>query len=251
MKTKRFVDTKLQELKIDFKVGLKGQPDLSDVEGYGLFLPPPYPPKVDFIETQAKEKPQRKNIMINDEDRKSDEEDDDEFEGESTGSDRLKNTDSNGLESNYSYGFGIDEDQIFDFDFGDDDKWERGVIAALRDIFPIARRNIYLMQFIRNFQKLHFAPKLSLLLSRAAKTYLSVNYIKPIESLHKESSAAYTWLPLENILLLVSPLIDKNRGSIKKVRRRDKDEGPKKRTRGRSNITLQYLLSLIINIIKA
>ena len=50
-------------------------------------LPPPYPPKVDFIETQAKKKPQRKNVMINDEDRKSDEEDHDEFEGESTGSD--------------------------------------------------------------------------------------------------------------------------------------------------------------------
>ena len=46
---------------------------------------------------------------------------------------------------------------------------------------------------MRSFKKLHSAPKLSLLLSRAAKAYSSDNYKKAIESLYRESPTAYTW----------------------------------------------------------
>jgi len=56
---------------------------------------------------------------------------------------------------------------------------------------------------MRNFKKLHSAPKLSLLLSRAVKAYSSVNNKKTIECLQKESPANYTWAmeePIEHYL---------------------------------------------------
>ncbi|KAJ8450654.1 hypothetical protein Cgig2_021126 [Carnegiea gigantea] len=68
----------------------------------------------------------------------------------------------------------------------------KGVIAALKDIFSAARRRICLVHFMRNFKKLHAAPKLSLLLSRAAKAYSSDNCKKAIESLYRKSPITYT-----------------------------------------------------------
>ena len=63
--------------------------------------------------------------MVNDEDGESDDEDDDEFEGESIGSEGKEGTESDMLESSDSKEFVLNEDQIFDSNFGDDDKWER------------------------------------------------------------------------------------------------------------------------------
>jgi len=56
-----------------------------------------------------------------------------------------------------------------------------------------------LVHFTRNFKKLHLVPKLSLLMSIAAKAYPFVNYKKAIKSLHKESPIAYTWAMEEPI----------------------------------------------------
>ncbi|KAJ8438945.1 hypothetical protein Cgig2_012840 [Carnegiea gigantea] len=130
-------------------------------------LPTPSSHKADLTEAQVRSDGYGKDVMVSDEDGESD----DEFEGESSGSEGLEGTESDGS----------------------------GVIAALRDIFPVARRRIYLVHFMRNFKKLHSAPKLSLLLSRAAKAYLLVNHKKFIECLQKESPVAYTWTMEEPI----------------------------------------------------
>ncbi|KAJ8434378.1 hypothetical protein Cgig2_014225 [Carnegiea gigantea] len=98
--------------------------------------------------------------MVNDEDGESDDEDDDKFKGESTSSDGLESTESDVLENSHSDEFVINEDQIFDSNPGDDDKWERvyeGRFCELED---------------------------------------NVNYNKAIESLHKESPVACTWAML-------------------------------------------------------
>ncbi|KAJ8431191.1 hypothetical protein Cgig2_010223 [Carnegiea gigantea] len=116
-------------------------------------------------------KPHKKDVMVNDEDGESKDEDDDQFEGKSIGSDGLENIESDGLEKNYSDGFVIDENQIFDSGSGEDDKWER----------------MYEGRF--------WEPE------NDTKAYSSVNYNKAIESLHKESPTAYTWameVPIEH-----------------------------------------------------
>ncbi|KAJ8425588.1 hypothetical protein Cgig2_011791 [Carnegiea gigantea] len=169
--------------------------------------------KVDFLQTQAKAKPHGKDVMVNDEDGESDDEDDDEFEGESIGSEGKEGTESDMLESSDSEEFVIDEDQMFDSNSGDDDKWERvklfddlkakssisvtvGSHSFFKGHFPYSEMRICLVHFMRNFKKLHSTDKLSLLLFRATNAYSSVNCNKAIESLHKESPAAYTW-PME------------------------------------------------------
>jgi len=76
-------------------------------------LPTPSSHKVDLTEAQVRVDGYGKDVMVNDEDGESD----DEFEGKSSGSDGLESTDSDGSV--------IDEDQIFESDPEDDDKWER------------------------------------------------------------------------------------------------------------------------------
>ncbi|KAJ8422000.1 hypothetical protein Cgig2_020464 [Carnegiea gigantea] len=80
-------------------------------------LPTPSSHKADLTEAQIRPDGYWKDVMVNDEDGESDDEDDDEFEGKSSASE--------GLESTESDGSVINEDQIFESDSGDDDKWER------------------------------------------------------------------------------------------------------------------------------
>ncbi|KAJ8438655.1 hypothetical protein Cgig2_016401 [Carnegiea gigantea] len=104
LKEKRFVAVKLQEPKIASKRDMVGKTKFAivlryrgwsvsfdkDRDEYSIM------DMVDFIETQVLAKPHGKAAIANDEDGESDHEDDDEFEGETTGSDGLETIESDG-----------------------------------------------------------------------------------------------------------------------------------------------------------
>ncbi|KAJ8430936.1 hypothetical protein Cgig2_021868 [Carnegiea gigantea] len=73
----------------------------------------------------------------------------------------------------------------------------KGVIAALRDVFPAATRRICIVHYKRSYKKLYTSPILNMLLSRAANEYCEVNFHKFMESFKKESPAAYVWFQNE------------------------------------------------------